>query len=289
MIMPAKTAEDSTDLLTLLQKLVIKYLEKGTKGSRFPVFHAYIDNPSDDLEADRIPQLKEEFVQIQSAFAFVMPPIQEKIIMRVPVHATGYSPTLGLSVEKDPKEAIPLFLNGAIEQCEIAILAKGGFGKFSVSPEEINRARKQLRQQIETIHIPSTGGMMEVKILAYDSNNNPEHHLLVDGLWVPYQVAGIIEIGLTSCGVPLPEKTVIGFMATMDYRTNKWEFNRFDAEFLQELAQKTSFFKEAYQRITGRGFNEPEISNVDFVLIEALQDKRYFRQNLDRICSRWIN
>jgi hypothetical protein len=178
--------------LRVLQESVIKYLESGVKGIRVPFFHAYLDGP-DDLEKEKIPELKRDVDQIRKALIEGMVLVEEEVEVMVPIHETGYSPLLGVPVEKDAKVVIKSLLDGLLDQCELAIIADCGFGKFSASQEKIREAQEQLKDNIETIYLPLSLGVVELKIMAYDSNNNLKQGRVADGIWVPFRAIGLVK------------------------------------------------------------------------------------------------
>lgn len=263
----------------VLQESVVRYVENGVKGSKVPHFHEYIDG-SDDLKPEKIALLKKDFLQIYKAFMEDMPLTEETVEVRVPVHETGYSKSLGVPVEKNARETIAYFINAAIDQCELAILANCGFGKYSAAPEKIKDAQEQLRGNVEKIYLPLPRGSMELKIIAYDSNNNPKHNLLVDGMWVPFTAIGLVRYET--------ENISLAFMATMDYGNGNWKLDRLDTKLLSELAEKSSLFKEAYQKIVGRDFDKIEISEINQEFIKFFKTSPHFQQILNRVCGRWV-
>jgi hypothetical protein len=263
--------------LRVLQESVVQYIEGGVKDSKVPQFHKYLEG-SDDLEPEKIPQLKKDFLQVYKAFIEGMPLTEDTVEVRVPVHATGYSPLFGVSVQKDARETIASLLNEVIDQCELAILAGCGFGKYSAGPEKIKESQERLRESVETVYLPLPKGSIELKVIAYDSNNNPKHRLLVDGMWVPYKA-----IGLVRCET---EDITLAFMTVMDYGSGNWKVDQLNAGLLCELAEKSSLFKEAYQKITGKDFGG-EIKEVSHEFIQFLKSSPHFQQTLNRICSRW--
>ncbi|MBZ9573045.1 hypothetical protein KJA17_02610, partial [Patescibacteria group bacterium] len=168
-------------------------------------------------------------------------------------------------------------INSLMEQCDIALLAGCGFGKFSASEEEIRKAQEQLCENVETIYLPLPEGAMELKIFAFDSNNNPKHRLLVDGLWEPYRAIGLVKF----------KNIILAFQTTMDYGSGNWKLDRIDTKFLPELAKKSSLFKSAYQKIAEKEFDETEIPEVNPEFIGFLKASSHFQQALNRVCSRW--
>lgn len=269
--------------LKVLQESVVRYLEEETKGSKFPQFHEYIDGGAHDLEPDKILRLKEEFLQIYKAFVEGMSLTEKTIEVNVPVHETGYSSLLGVPVEKDAREMVAFLINEALDQCELAILAKCGFGKYSASPEEIRKAQGQLRENSETIYLPLPSGSMELKIVAYDSNNNLEHGRVADGLWVPFVAIGLIAYD--------PKNVVLGFQATMEYKNGNWKLDRLGIDMLYELAEKSSLFQQAYKRFVGKEFDSETKSDQPFnrEFIEFIKNSPHFQQALNRVCMRWVN
>ncbi|MBU3965610.1 hypothetical protein KJ575_02555 [Patescibacteria group bacterium] len=263
--------------LKVLQESVVQHLEGGTKGSKAPQFHEYIDG-SDDLEPEKILRLKNDLLQIYKAFIEGMPFIKDTVEMRMPVHATGYSLLLGAPVEKDTIETIASLLNAIIDHCELAIIANCGFGKYSAGPEKIKEAQEQLRENIEVIYLPLPKGSMELKVVAYDSNNNPKHNCLVDGLWVPFKTIGLIR--------QEAEDVILAFVATMDYGSGNWRIDRLDTELLAEVAEKSSLFKATYQKLVGKDF-EGRIREPNPEFIKFLRSSPHFQQTINRICNRW--
>ncbi len=265
------------NILKVLQDSVVSALEGGTKSSRFPSFHRYIEG-SDDVEADKMPSLKEECSQIYQSFIEGMELTTDKVEVNVPVHATGYSPLFGVPVEKDARESIARTLDVLLDQCELAILANSGFGRFSASPDAIAEAQKRLRENVETIHVPSSSGINDLKMIVYDSNNNPKHKLLVDGLWVPYRTSGLLK----------HEDKTLAFMSTMDYKVGNWGIDQLDTDLLNDLAESSSLFPEAYKKLTGNEFNKANISRVDKDFINSLKSSPFFQRAVNRMCARWI-
>lgn len=264
--------------LKVLQESVIQGLEGGVKGSKVPAFHAYVDGP-DDVVAEKIPQLKEDFLQIYRAFYAGLALTEEKVVISVPLHDTGYNPLFGMPVDKDAREVIAHCLNEVIDQCTLAILANCGFGKFSAPPEKIREAQKQLCESIETIYLPLPEELLELNIFAYDSNANPKHGFLVDGMWVPYRAVGLIRYEA--------KDIILAFQATMDYGSGEWKIDRFDTDFLSELAEKSSLFADAYRKIAGRDFDNTVVAEASPGLVEFIKSSPYFQPDLNRICARW--
>lgn len=263
--------------LKVLQESVVQCVESGVKASKVPQFHAYLEG-SDDLKPEKIPQLKKDFLQVYKAFIEGMPLTEDTVEVRVPVHATGYSPLFGVPVQKDAQETIASLLNEAIDQCELAILAGCGFGKYSAEPEKIREAQEQLRESVEIIYLPLPKGSIELKVIAYDSNSNPKHRLLVDGMWAQYKAVGLIRHEA--------EDITLVFMTTMDYGSGNWKIDRIDTALLSELTEKSSLFKEAYKKLVGKNFNgKVKEGNPEF--IEFLKSSPHLQQTLNRICSRW--
>lgn len=265
--------------LKVLQETIVEHLEDGIKGSKVPHFHNYIEG-SGDLEPEKIPPLKEEILQIQKAVIEGMPFTKDKVEVMVPVHPSGYAPLSGVPTTKDATETITSWLNEAIEHCKLSILIGCGFGNYSVGPE-IKKAREQLREEVETSYLPSPKGSLELKIIAYDSNNNPKHGFLIDGMWYPYKA-----VGLVYCEA---ENIILAFQATMDYGTGNWELDKFSTEFLYRLAEKSSSFQEAFQKITNNEFNKEELAKIDPEFVKFLKNSPHFRQLLNRVCSRWTH
>jgi len=268
--------------LRVLQDSVVRYLEGEVKDSKFPQFHEYVDSGANHLEAEKVSRLKEELLQIYRAFVEGMPLIEETVEVNVPVHETGYSSLLGVPVKKDAREVVAFLINEALDQCELAILAKSGFGKHSPSPEEIRKAQEQLRENPETIYLPLPTGSMELKIVAYDSNNNLKHGRVADGLWVPFVAIGLIAYE--------PKNVVLGFQATMEYKSGNWKIDHLGIDMLYELADKSSLFPQAYKRLTGKEFIKEAITegfNQEF--IGFIKRSPHFQQALNRVCSRWMN
>ncbi|OIO48588.1 MAG: hypothetical protein AUJ32_00175 [Parcubacteria group bacterium CG1_02_40_82] len=265
--------------LKVLQDSVIEYLEGGQKGSKVPQFHEYIEG-TNDLKPDKIPRLKEEILQIYKAFVEGMLLTEKTVEIRVPVHETGYSTLLGVPVEKDAREIIASFINTAIDECQLAILANCGFGKYSPTPEKIQEVKQQLRESVEMIYLPLPKGSMELKIVAYDSNNNPKHHFLVDGLWTPFVAIGLVAYS---------EGDILAFQATMDYGSGNWKLDKFGTELIYELADKSSFFKDAYQKLTGGEFNAKEVKSPNPEFVNFIKCSPHFQQALNRVCRRWVN
>lgn len=290
MIMPRnfEMEEEIKGPLIVLQDLVIEHLEKGKKGSKFPHFHNYIDFLGDDLEPRKIAPLREEIVQIQLAFTSTFPAPNRKIVVSVPVHATGYSPLFGLDVEKDSEEVILDILNNAVEMCQIALFANCGFGRFTIPPEKILEVEGQLRENPETICVPFTGGSLETKIFAYDSNNNLKQGRAADGLWVPFQVVGLLQVRLSSRGTAVSNWGNAAFLTTREIKTHHWIFDHFGNKPLFDVAERSTLFGNAYQKLTGESFDKTKVLLVEPQWLEFLQQSCYFRQNLNRICNRWI-
>jgi len=263
--------------MKVLQESVIQNLEEGVKGAKVSAFHAYVDGP-DDVEAEKIPQLKEDFLNIYKAFIFGMSLTEETIEVRVPTHNTGYSPLFGVPVDKDAQEVIASCLNETLDQCDLAIIAGCGFGKFSATPEKIREAQEQLRENVEKVFLPLPSGLMELSIIAYDSNNNLKHGRAADGLWEPFKAIGLIGL----------DDVILAFMATMDYGSGNWKVDQLGTELLRELAEKSSLFKEAYQKMTGKEFAEAEISEANPEFVEFIRTSPHFQQALNRVCKRWL-
>jgi len=285
MIMPRdfEIEEKIKSPLMVLQDLVVGHLEQGKKGSKFPHFQSYIDFLGDDLEPRKIAPLKEEIVQIQLAFTSTFPAPNKKIIVQIPVHATGYSSLFGLPVEKDAEEVILDILNNAVEMCQIALFANCGFGRFTIPPEKILEIVKRLREQPETICLPVTDGSLETKIFVYDSNNNLKQGKLADGLLMPFQVVGLLQIRLSSTS----NWGNVAFLATCDIKSHNWMFDHLGTKFFLELSRGSSPFRNAYQKLTGQIFDRKKVLLAKRQWIEFLLKSRYFRQNLNRICNRW--
>lgn len=266
--------------LAVLKESVIQRLEGGNKGSKFPVFHAYFETLGDDLEAEMVSVLKKEFLQINAAFCEGMELVSSRVDVNVPVHETEYSSLFGVSVKKDARETIGGLLNAAIEQCDLAIIAGCGFGKFSASPEEIRRATEQLKENIETVFLPTPNGFQEVRIFAYDSSNNLQYGRAADGIRVPFRAIGLAFIFPT---------VTLGFDATMDYSSGVWSLNNFGIDCLMELAESSALFPEAYKKLTGSEFDSATIQKPDPVLINWLKESNHFRQAINRVCRHWLN
>ena len=271
--------------LKTLQESVIKNFENGAKGSVVPTFHVGVDSffagTKGDLPAEKMVLLKGDLAKIAKAMAEGMELTVGTVTVSVPVHATGYSSLFGVPVEKDAAGTLLGGLLQLMEQCEMALLLGCGFGKFSASSEAIKRAHDQLRARPETIHIPFLGKTMEFQIFSFDSNNNPKHGLLVDGMWSPYRALGIVRA--------VDRSIILAFQAKMDYGSGRWDLERFDVSFLTELAEKSSLFADAYLKVVGNAFNPTVINEIDSDTIAALKESPFFQQILNRVCSRWIH
>ncbi|KKU04606.1 hypothetical protein A3E99_00435 [Candidatus Kaiserbacteria bacterium RIFCSPHIGHO2_12_FULL_54_16] len=271
--------------LKTLQESVIKNFENGAKGSVVPTFHVGVDSffagTKGDLPAEKMVLLKGDLAKIAKAMAEGMELTVGTVTVSVPVHATGYSSLFGVPVEKDAAGTLLGGLLQLMEQCEMALLLGCGFGKFSASSEAIKRAHDQLRARPETIHIPFLGKTMEFQIFSFDSNNNPKHGLLVDGMWSPYRALGIVRA--------VDRSIILAFQAKMDYGSGRWDLERFDVSFLTELAEKSSLFADAYLKVVGNAFNPTVINEIDSDTIAALKASPFFQQILNRVCSRWIH
>ncbi|MDP3990702.1 MAG: hypothetical protein Q8P63_00105 [Candidatus Nealsonbacteria bacterium] len=267
--------------LTVLQETVIQKLERGIKGSKFPTMHNYFDGVygHDNVPPEKIPALKEEFLQINKSFCEGMELISPTVTVRVPTHNTGYSPLLGVPVEKDSYEAIGYLLNESIDQCTIAIILNCGFGKYSALPEKLREAMEQLKDSIEKVSLTGPKGVVETLILAYDSNNNIKHGKIVEGMWIPYRVIGLV----------LVKESILGFDATMDYGTGVWKFNKFGFSCFLELVERSFLFSGAYKKITGKNYNQAEIQKPEPGLVNWLTESKAFHQNISRVCKRWTN
>lgn len=264
--------------LQLLSQSVVPSLEAGVKGSKFPIFHGYVGGEK-DLPPEKIRGLLAEIQQIYDAFmAGSLRLVAEKVEVMVPVHDTGYVPELGVPVDKDSQEVIGHLLNSALDQCELALLAGCGFGKFSPNPEAIAAALKQLQQKPVEFIAPLPSGATVVRIVAFDANNKPDHGLLVDGLWNPYLAIGLVSL----------RDGVLAFRAKMDYRTSQWAVERCDSDFLQELLPNLPVLPETYQTLTGQKFDPGKPQVVDPEIIRQLQASPHFQQVLNRVCSRWL-
>ena len=264
--------------LVVLQETIIGKLENGVKGSKFPNLHAYFDG-DDEVPPEKIPTLKEEFLQITNAFCEGLELISPTVTVSVPTHNTGYSSLFGVPVEKDSYETIGSILNESIDQCTLAIILKCGFGNYSAPSEKIQEAIKQLKKSVEKVFLPSPNGTIEAFLLAYDSNNNSECGRVAEGLWSPYRVVGLISI----------QESILGFDMTMNYGTGVWNFNKFGPDCFLELAEKSALFSEAYKNLTGKDYQPADIQKPDPVLIDWLKESKVLRQNISRICKRWIN
>jgi len=271
--------------LKTLQESVVKNFENGVKGSVVPTFHAGVDSffagTKGDLPAEKMVLLRGDLAKIAKAMAEGMALIADTVTVSVPVHATGYSSLFGVPVEKDAAETILGGLFQLMDQCEMALLLGCGFGKFSASSEAIMRAHDQFRARPETIHVPFLGKTMEFQIFSFDSNNNPKHGLLVDGLWSPYRALGIVKAADRSI--------ILAFQAKMDYGSGRWDLERFDVPFLVELAEKSSLFADAYLKVVGNAFNPTVIRETDSDAIAELKASPFFQQVLSRVCSRWTH
>lgn len=267
--------------LTVLQETVIQKLEGGAKGSKFPTMHAYFDGTygHDDISPEKIPALKEEFLQITKAFCEGMELVSSTVTVSVPTHDTGYSPLFGVPVEKDSYEAIGYVLNESVDQCTIAIILKCGFGKYSAPPEKLQEAMEQLKESVEKVFLPGPNGAVEALILAYDSNNNLKHGRVAEGMWSSYRVVGLV----------LVRESILGFDATMDYGTGVWKVNKLGFDCFLELTEKSALFPEAYKKITGKDFNLAETRKPEPTLISWLMESKTFQQNISRVCKRWTN
>lgn len=264
--------------LQLLSTSIAYSLEKGAKGSKFPIFHSYTAG-GNDLPAEKISGLLVEVQEIYNAFmAGKLELASKKVQVLVPVHETGYVPEFGLPIEKDSQEVIGLLLNGALNQCELALLAGCGFGKFSPKPEAIAAAQKQLQQKPVEFVAPLPSGETTVRIVAFDANNDPSKGLLVDGMWNPFQSIGLVAL----------HDSALAFRAKMNYKTSQWRIERFDQEFLPKLLQKLPTLPAAYQTLTGSVFDPGKPQMVDPEIISQLLACPHFQQALNRVCSRWV-
>lgn len=271
--------EEMANPLAVLKESVIQKLEGGNKGSKFPIFHAHFEKSNDDLEAEKIPALKKEFLQISAAFCEGMELTSSRVEVSVPVHETGYSSLFGVPVEKDARETIGNILNATIEQCDLAIIAGCGFGRFSANSEKIREATEQLKESIETVFLSTPNGPRELRILAYDSSNNLKHGRAADGIWVPYRVIGLIKI----------QAIVLGFDAIMDYGSGVWSFNNLGINWLVELSENSVLFSDAYKKLTGNNFDLTIMQMPDPELISWLKESKCFQQAVNLVCRRWLN
>lgn len=267
--------------LTVLQETVIQNLEGGIKGSKFPTMHAYFDGTygHDDVPPEKIPALKEEFLEITKAFCEGMKLVSSTVTVSVPTHDTGYSPLFGVPVEKDSYETIGAILNESIDQCTLAIILNCGFGKYSAPAEKLQEAMEQLKESVEKVFLPGPPGAIEVLLLAYDSNNKLKHGRVAEGMWSPYRVIGLV----------LVQESILGFDATMDYGTGVWKFNKLGFDCFQELAEKSALFPEAYKKLTGKDYNSTEVHEPEPALVSWLKESKTFHQNVSRVCKRWAN
>ncbi|MFH1036615.1 MAG: hypothetical protein V1756_00905 [Patescibacteria group bacterium] len=267
--------------LTVLQETVVQKLEGGVKGSKFPTMHDYFDGiyGHDDVPPEKIPALKEEFLQITKAFCEGMELVSSTVTVSVPTHNTGYSPLFGVPVEKDSYETIGHVLNESIDQCTLAIILGCGFGKYSAPSEKLQEAMEQLKESVERVFLPGPNGAVEALILAYDSNNNIKYGRIAEGMWSPYRVVGLVSV----------QESILGFDATMDYGTGVWKFNKIGFDCFLELAEKSSLFPGAYKKITGKDYNPTEVQKPEPTLISWLTESKAFQQNIGRACKRWTN
>lgn len=142
----------------------------------------------------------------------------------------------------------------------------------------VDLLKKQLRGHVEKIYLPLPTGTMELDIMAYDSNNNPKHRLMIDGLWEPFRAIGLIKF----------ETTVLAFKATMELRGSKWKLNQLDSEMLCELAEKSSLFRDAYHKLTGEYFDKEKTKEVNPQLVDLIRVSLQFQQALNRVCGHWV-
>jgi len=268
------------DVLKVLQDSVIISLEDGAKGKVFPEFHQYIDG-TNNVPAEKIPLLRNEAFKIYEAFVAGMSLTNEAVIVNVPIHETGYSSLSGIPTEKKSQEEIGNFLCSLLDQCELAISLECGFGNYSASQEKIEEASKTMRGKMEIFRMFYSKQFIEIKIVAFDSNNNLQRGRVVDGLWVPYTVIGLIRYDI--------EDITLGFMSTMDYGSGEWKINKLNTELIVEFVKGAGLFSDAYQKLTGISEYQPKLINLAIdTFIDTLKCSPQFLMTLKRICNRWV-
>ena len=273
-----------TSPLQLLSESVAYSMEAKAKGSKFPIFQACA-NGKKDQPLEKIPGLLAEIRQIYNAFMDGNLRLSARSVqVLVPIHNTGYVPELGIPIDKDSREIIGLMLNNYLDQCELAVFAGAGFGKFSAKPEAIAVALKQLQQKPVEFIAQLPGGATTVRIIAFDSNNDMSKGVVADGMWIPFQAIGLVAWS----NITLNDN-VLAFRAKMDYKTNQWKIGRLDSEFLVKLLPKMPTLPKAYQTLTGNALNPDGLQKMaDAQVILQLRASPHFQQALNRVCSRWV-
>lgn len=272
-----------TEWLEVLQNSVIKNLESGCKGLIVPHFHEYIDRflqtARDDCEAEKIKGIKDDILTIDKAFVSGMPLTQNTITVEVPVHDLDYSPHFGIPVAGDARFIISVYLNEALNQCDMALIARCGFGKFSTLPEKIIAAKHQLMESVEKEELPTTFGLLPISLHIFWSNCNLLHGILADGLWKPFQAFGLLKCESL--------ELVIGFVAIMDYGTSIWSFSQLNTNVLMSFQKEVPLFSKAFKKISGVEFDWHTCVETDQDLIDFLKTSPHLLSLVNRMCGRW--